>query len=100
MSSRNKSYKRKIVEITAGTPIELSSFELENKNIFRLWTIFSMNQFNPNNLELEQVPVIHHQGVFLEDINHDWFVKKGVLHYFSRVVAVGSNVQLLLEFED
>ncbi len=38
----------------------------------------------------------HLTGAFLEDHNHDWIIRDGHLHYYSRVTKGG--LWLLLEF--
>lgn len=101
MARQRQNLNRKLIEIVAGEIIDLASQQLENAKIVYLWTVYDISQFNPNQLsDLNQLQVVHHQGVFFEDRNHDWNVVKGKLHYFSRVVEKGRTIQLLLEYEN
>lgn len=60
----------------------------------RLWTLFMY--FDENQLPSDSIYPRHNVNAFLEDRIHDWDVRNGALHYYSRI-SQGGN-WLLLEF--
>lgn len=98
---------REVIEIVAGD-LTLLSGDLANP--VRIWTIYDEEEMFANRIEgsdvdgdrLEDLELKHLRGVFLEDRVHDWKIVSRddgeYLHYYSRVVATGSRVKLLLEY--
>ena len=96
-----------MIEIVAG---ELTYLEEEFANLVRVWTIYDEVEMFENTVSgcegaadrLDDLAIRHLRGVFLEDRVHDWKIveRDGVyyLHYYSRVVATGSRVKILLEY--
>lgn len=104
---------RKIIEIVAGYGIDVSKdIDLNKIKIDKLWTLYDedrmweCNKFNPYTGEkiergnLEVINLQHHEGVFLEDLIHDWKVRNGKLDYYSRTVIQGGKVKILIEYEN
>ena len=60
---------------------------------------FNINTGSPVKT-LEDIYLQHHKGVFLEDKLHDWNIRNNKLDYYSRVVEQGSNVKILIEYEE
>lgn len=106
---------RKIIEIVAGEKTDLLPFgiDLDKYKIERIWTVYdegrmwTWQKFNPHTgepvtfTELEEVPLRHHEGVFLEDYVHDWNIRQGnLLDYYSRVTARFEKVKILIEYKE
>jgi len=69
----------------------------------RMWTKYKFNAFTgqPINREtdLNDLILVHHEGVFLEDIMHDWTQRKNVFRFFGHSGSKGDKHDLLIEFE-
>lgn len=104
---------RKIIELVAGEKTDLLPFgiDLEKHKINRVWTLYDLermwtwSKFHPMTGEpvtytdIEEVPLRHHEGVFLEDYVHDWNIRKGNLFdYYSRVTERYEKVKILIEY--
>lgn len=105
---------RKIIEIVAGRNIDLTphGIDLSVHTIERLWTVydleklFSWCKFDPMTgkpvvfTDIEDVPLRHREGIFLEDRIHDWNVHAdNLLDYYSRVTKQGEPVKILIEYK-
>ena len=106
---------RKILEIVATKGNDISNqIELSSIEIQRLWTIYDEKQlwnsypkFDKNTGEkltykeitIDDLELIHHQGIFLEDMIHDWNIHNNKLDYCSRVVEKDEKVKILIEYE-
>lgn len=102
---------RKIIKIIAGRGLDLSKYiDLTKIKINRLWTVYDEEQmwesskFNTQTGELvttlEDLTLQHHKGVFLEDKIHDWDIRNGKLDYCSRVVEIGAEIKILIEYDN
>jgi hypothetical protein len=101
---------RKIIDIVAGRGIDISQhIDLTKVEIIRLWTIadekvmwdsckFNIMTGKPVKT-LDDLTLIHHKGVFLEDRMHDWNVYDGKLDYGSRLISPKNKAKILIEYE-
>lgn len=65
----------------------------EGRELRRIWTVIDLEK-------LCQVGPIHNRTGFLEDFIHDWRVRPdGTLSFYSRVVEIGQEVDVLLDYE-
>jgi hypothetical protein len=63
--------------------------------IRRVWTLYPhTDETTPPTLPYDPK---HNENAFLEDRNHDWIEKDGVLHYFSRVSNGGHWLLVLTD---
>lgn len=106
---------RKILEIVATKGNDISNqIDLASIEIQRLWTIYdekrlwnSYPKFDKNtgeklqykNITIDELELIHHQGIFLEDKIHDWNIHNNKLDFYSRVVEQDEKVKILIEYE-
>jgi hypothetical protein len=106
---------RKILNIVAGYGIDVSDqIDLNGIKINKLWTIYDEKELwkcypkfdtqtgeklPKREIELEDLYLQHHRGLFIEDIGHDWKVINGKLDYYSRVVKQGKEVKILIEYD-
>lgn len=103
---------KKILNIIAGESVDLKAndIDLDIVNIQRIWTLYDEKlmwdscKFNPFTgkkvKSLDDLHLQHHKGVFLEDVVHDWRIRKdNLLDYYSRVVNQGDCVKILIEYE-
>lgn len=96
---------RVVLEIVAG---DLTLLEESYADPVRIWTIYDEEEMfeyvigGSDSGSLEDLEIKHLRGVFLEDRVHDWKIvsRDGgeYLHYYSRVVATGSRVKILVEY--
>lgn len=65
-----------------------------------VWTVLRATD-EAQKPELPLTPV-HRSNAFLEDVMHDWAIRAGYLHYFSRIVDFEEEpgVWLLLEWNN
>jgi len=65
----------------------------EGRPLRRIWTVLNLEK-------LCQDGPIHNKTAFLEDMVHDWRVRPdGTLSFYSRVVEIGHEVDVLLDYE-
>ena len=64
----------------------------EGRELARVWTLIDAPL-------LRRLGPMHNQSAFLEDRIHDYVVRDGKLHYYSRVVEKGHSVQIVLDYE-
>lgn len=63
------------------------------RRIARIWTIMDEDL-------LRQIGLVHNRSAFLEDHIHDWRLDgNGKLHFYSRVVEIGREVDVVLDYE-
>ena len=96
---------RVMIEILAG---DLTLLEEPYRDPIRIWTVYDEDEMFEYVIEgadsgsLDDLEIKHLRGVFLEDRVHDWKIVSRddgeYLHYYSRVVATGSRVKILLEY--
>lgn len=82
----------------------------DKANIKRIWNIFDEkaiiknSPFNPFTGErvasIEDAAIEHLQGAFLEDYLHDWKIVSEGIHIYSRVIAAGDPITLLVELNE
>lgn len=84
---------------------------LKKENVIQIWTVLDEETalkhapYNPMTGEkvtsIEDVVLVHHYGVFLEDQIHDWNFRKNGTHLsmYSRAVKLGNPIHILLECE-
>lgn len=59
--------------------------------LHRVWTLIDREK-------LEAMGPKHNVSTFLEDKVHDWQIRDGKLHYYSRVAAIDEPVEVVFEF--
>ena len=102
---------RKIITIIAGRGVDISKdIDLTKIKINRIWTVYdekamwNSSKFNTQTglpvKTLEDITLQHHKGVFLEDHIHDWNIRNDKLDYFSRVVEIGHEIKILIEYDE
>lgn len=64
----------------------------EGRPLVRVWTVIDADKV------LELGPV-HNVSAFLEDAIHDYQVRDGQLHYYSRVTPTDAKVEVVLDYE-
>lgn len=101
--------KRIIFKMINGSSIHLSEIEgiKEKNDISRVWTIYDEKlvlenaPYNPTTGEkvndLLVADLEHLKGAVIEDIVHDWNIKKGKFHISSRYIALNQPITLLIE---
>lgn len=92
-SRYRNSMNRKTLTITAGARNPLSSHGIDGSQIKRIWTVYD-SDFDPLS------PLKHNEGVFLEEMVHDWqIVGENELYYYSRVVKMGQEIPIIIEMK-
>lgn len=65
----------------------------EGRTLRRIWTVIDLEKLCKDG-------PIHNKTAFLEDMVHDWRVRNdGTLSFYSRVVEIGHEVDVLLDYE-
>lgn len=80
--------------------------------IERCWTIYDedkmwdVNKYNTftgkpieKGIDLNEIVLIHGEGVFAEERVNDWIIVGGLFKYYSRVVSLGSECDIIIEFK-
>lgn len=93
--------KQKLLWIPKGKDISAYALKCDpvpfkDKTPDIVWTLF----LETNENKPPQLPIIpkHNHNAFLEDKMHDWNVRNGEFHYYSRISE--GEVYLLLEWKD
>ncbi|HFJ9376476.1 hypothetical protein [Bacillus toyonensis] len=102
--------KRVILDIQVGGTLDLNTYNIEGKDIKRIWSVFDEQmmwdscKFNPLTGKpverLEDLHLKHREGVFIEDYVHDYKILKGnILHYYTRIAQKGEQMKILIELK-
>lgn len=95
--------KRKLIEVLVGGYFNLNSKNIDGSKIKRVWSVYdenTINILNSNEKSLEEIPLKHNQGVFLEDKVHDWDVTKdNMFRYYTRIAEPNELMKVILEVE-
>lgn len=100
--------KRIMLDIQVGGTVDLNTYNIEGKEIKRVWSVFDEQmmwdscKFNPKTGKpverLEDLHLQHREGVFIEDVVHDYKVLEGnILHYYTRIAQKGEQMKILVE---
>ncbi|MGF7535154.1 hypothetical protein AAGG74_15990 [Bacillus mexicanus] len=101
--------KRIILNMKNGSSMHLSEIEgvKEKNDISRVWTIYDEklvlenSPYNPITGEkvndLLDADLEHLKGAVIEDIVHDWNIKKDKFYISSRYISLNQPITLLIE---
>ena len=106
---------RKIIEVISNSSNKID-LDLSKYTIKKVWTIYdndllwnSYNKFNPitgeklehkNEISIDDLILIHRNGVFLEEQGHDWRIDGDNFRYYSRIVGNNEKVKVLIEYTE
>lgn len=95
--------KRELIEVPVAGHFNLNSKGIDGSKIKRVWSLYDeniINMLNSGEKSLEEIPLKHNKGVFLEDKVHDWDVTKdNVFRYYTRISEPNELMKVILEVE-